>query len=100
MIHLVVRLTHVPGQEQDGAMYERTVLQYWREHGGEVIAAFRPAPWTDGSRAADEMQLPRIPSREQLDAYLADARRVALASVRDRTIASTEVVMSEQLVER
>jgi hypothetical protein len=46
------------------------------------------------------MQLLRIPSREQLDAYLADARRVALASVRDRTIASTEVVMSEEVVDR
>lgn len=100
MIVLVVRLTYVPGQEQNGALYERTVLQYWREHGGEVIAAFRPAPWSDGSRAADEMQLLRIPSREQLDAYLADARRAALAAVRDRTIASTEVVMSEELVER
>jgi uncharacterized protein (DUF1330 family) len=100
MLYLVVRLTYVAGQESEGAEYERTVLQYWREHGGEVIAAFRPAPWSDGSRAADEMQLLRIPSRAQLDAYLADARRVALASVRDRTIASTEVVMSEVLVER
>jgi hypothetical protein len=100
VILLVVRLTYIPGQEHDGAEYERTVLQYWREHGGEVLAAFRPAPWTDGSRAADEMQLLRIPSRAQLDAYMVDARRVALASVRDRTIASTEVVMSEELVER
>jgi hypothetical protein len=100
VILLVVRLTYVPGQEHDGAEYERTVLQFWREHGGEVIAAFRPAPWSDGSRAADEMQLLRIPSREQLDAYLADARRVALASMRDRTIASTEVVMSEEMMDR
>jgi hypothetical protein len=46
------------------------------------------------------MQLLRIPSRVQLDAYLADARRVALAPVRDRTVASTEVVMSEEMVER
>ena len=100
MLYLVVRLTYVASQELDGAEYERTLLQVWREHGGDVIAAFRPAPWTDGSRAADEMQLLRIPSREQLDAYLADPRRVALASVRDRAIASTEVVMSEEVVER
>lgn len=100
MLYLVVRLTYAPGQAHGGAEYERTVLQFWREHGGEVIAAFRPAPWSDGSRAADEMQLLRIPSREQLDAYLADPRRVALASVRERTVASTEVVMSGEVVER
>ena len=100
MIHLDVRLTYVTGQEADGADYERTVLRLWREHGGEVLAAFRPAPWTDGTRAADEVQHLRIPSRAQLDAYMADPRRVALAHVRDRTIASTEVVMSEDLLDR
>ena len=100
MVHLDVRLTYVTGQESDGADYERTVLQLWREHGGEVLAAFRPAPWTNGSRAADEVQHLRIPSRAQLDAYMVDPRRVALAHVRDRTIASTEVVMSEELLDR
>ena len=100
MIHLDVRLTYAAGQESDGADYERTVLQLWREHGGEVLAAFRPAPWTDGTRAADEVQHLRIPSRAQLDAYMVDPRRVALAHVRDRTIASTEVVMSEELLDR
>ena len=100
MLHLDVRLTYVPGQEADGADYERAVLQIWREHGGEVLAAFRPAPWTDGSRAADEVQHLRIPSRAQLDAYMVDPRRTALAAVRDRTIATTEVVMSEALLER
>ena len=100
MIHLDVRLTYVPGQEADGADYERTVLGYWREHGGEVLAAFRPAAWANGMRAADEVQHLRIPSRAQLDAYMADPRRVALAHVRDRAIATTEVVMSELLLDR
>lgn len=100
MLYLDVRLTYVPGQEADGADYECTVLQLWREHGGEVLAAFRPAPWADGSRAADEVQHLRIPSRVQLDAYMVDPRRVALAAVRDRTVASTEVVMSEAVLER
>jgi|SRR5215207_5069897 len=100
MIYLVVHLTYVIGQEAEGAEYERTVLSHWREHGGDVIAAFRPAAWADGTRAADEVQLLRIPSREQLDAYLADARRVALAQVRERSIAKTDLIMSEELVER
>jgi hypothetical protein len=100
MLYLTVRLTYVRGQETNGAQYERTVLQYWREHGGEVVAAFRPAAWSDGSRAADEVQLLRIGSRAQMDAYMKDARRLALADVRDRTVATTEVVMSEELLER
>ena len=100
MLHLVVRLTYVAGQEHDGADYERTVLRYWREHGGEVLAAFTPARWSDGSRAADEVQVLSIPSRAQLDAYMVDERRLALAGVRERTIASTEVIMSEEVVER
>jgi uncharacterized protein (DUF1330 family) len=100
MIYLVVHLTYVAGREAEGAEYERTVLAYWREHGGEVIAAFRPAVWADGTRAADEIQLLAIPSRAQMDAYLADPRRVALAAVRDRSVAKTELVMSEEMVER
>lgn len=100
MIYLIVHLTYVAGHEAEGAEYERTVLAYWREHGGEVIAAFRPAAWSDGTRAADETQLLRIPSRAQMDAYLADERRTALSAVRDRSVAKTELVMSEETVER
>jgi len=100
MIYLVVQLTYVIGHESEGAEYERTVLSYWREHGGEVIATFQPAAWADGTRSADEVQLLRIPSRAQLDAYLGDERRAALAPVRERSIARTDLVMSEALVER
>lgn len=100
MLYLVVRLTYVSGHEAEGADYERTVLGYWREHGGEVVAAFRPAAWADGTRAADEVQLLRIPSRAQMDEYLSDRRRLELAHVRDRAIATTEIVMSEELVDR
>ena len=100
MIYLVVHLTYVPGHETEGADYERTVLAYFREHGGEVLGAFRPAPWANGTRAADEVQLLRIGSREQIDAYMKDERRLALAPVRDRSIASTEIVMSEELLDR
>jgi hypothetical protein len=100
VIYLVVHLSYVTGHEAEGAEYERTVLSYWREHGGEVISAFQPAAWGDGTRAADEIQLLRIASRSQLDAYLADDRRAALAPVRDRSIARTHLIMSEELVDR
>jgi len=72
VIYLVVHLIYVAGHEAEGAEYERTVLSVWREHRGDVIAAFRPAAWADGTRAADEVQLLRILSRPQRDAYLAD----------------------------
>ena len=98
MLYLVVRLTYAAGHQSEGAEYERTVLDYFKEHGGIVLAAFRPAPWDDGTRAADEIQVLRIPSRDQLDAYLNDERRLALADVRARSIASTEVVMSEETI--
>ena len=98
MIHLVVRLGYVAGREAEAAEYERTVLGYFKEHGGVILAAFRPAPWDDGTRAADEIQVLRIPSRAQLDAYLNDERRLALADVRARAVASTEVVMSEETI--
>ena len=98
MIHLVVRLTYVAGHESEAADYERTVLDFFKEHGGVILAVFRPAPWDDGTRAADEIQVLRIPSRERLDAYMNDERRLALAEVRARAIASTEVVMSEETI--
>jgi hypothetical protein len=100
VIYLVVQLTYVLGHEAEGAEYERTVLTYFREHGGEVVGAFRPAPWANGARAADEVQLLRIASREQIDAYMRDERRLALVPIRDRAIATTEIVMSEELLER
>ena len=100
MIYLVVHLTYVPGHEAEGAEYERTVLAFFREHGGVVLGAFRPAPWADGTRAADEVQLLRIGSREQIDAYMKDERRLALIPIRDRAIATTEIVISEEPLER
>ena len=93
MIYLDVRLTYVPGHEAEASDYERTVLAYFREYGGEVLAAFRPAPWANGTRAADEVQL------LQIDAYMRDERRLALAPVRDRSIASTEIVMSDEMLD-
>ena len=72
----------------------------FREHGGEVLGAFRPAAWANGTRAADEVQLLRIGSRDQIDAYMNDERRLALVPIRDRSIATTQIIMSEEVLER
>jgi hypothetical protein len=39
-----------------------------------------------------EVQLFEFPSRESLDAYLADPRRASLASDRDAAVAKTELM--------
>ena len=99
MIYLVVRLTWVPGKAAEGSEYEHAVLRFWIEHGGEVIAAFKPLAQADGLPPADEVQLLRIPTQSQLDAYLSDPRRLALAPKRAASIAVTEITISEKLVE-
>jgi len=99
VIYLVVRLTWVPGKAADGSEYERAVLRFWIEHGGDIVAAFKPLAQADGLPPADEVQLLRIPTQSQLDAYLSDPRRLALAPKRAASIAVTEITISDKLVE-
>jgi hypothetical protein len=99
VIYLVVRLTWVPGKAADGSEYEHTVLRYFVEHGGEIIAAFKPQPQADGLPPADEVQILRIPTQARLDAYLSDSRRLALSPKRAASIAVTDITISEKMVE-
>ena len=99
MIYLVVRLTWVPGKAADGSEYERAVLRFWIEHGGDIVAAFKPLAQADGLPPADEVQILRIPTQSQMDAYLSDPRRLALAPKRAASIAVTEITISDKLVE-
>jgi hypothetical protein len=99
VIYLVVRLTWVPGKAADGSEYERAVLRFWIEHGGDIVAAFKPLAQADGLPPADEVQILRIPTQSQLDAYLSDPRRLALAPKRAASIAVTEITISDKLVE-
>src|SRR5689334_18417153 len=97
-MYLVVRLTYVPGKAADGSEYEHTVLRYFVEHGGEIIAAFKPLAQADGLPPADEIQILRIPTQAQLDVYLSDPRRLALSPKRAASIAVTEITISEKMV--
>ena len=99
MIYLVVRLTYVPGKAAEGSEYEHTVLRYFVEHGGEIIAAFKPLAQADGLPPADEIQVLAIPTQAQLDAYLSDPRRLALSPKRAASIAVTEIAISERMIE-
>jgi hypothetical protein len=99
VIYLVVRLTWVPGKAADGSEYERAVLRFWIEHGGDIVAAFKPLAQADGLPPADEVQILRIPTQSQMDAYLSDPRRLALAPKRAASIAVTGITISDKLVE-
>ena len=56
--------------------YEKKALEIFREHGGEVVAAFKPEPATDG------MLMP-------------DPKRLAPAGERKRVIKKTAVFVSK-----
>jgi GNAT superfamily N-acetyltransferase len=65
--------------------YEDRVLGILADHGGEVVCRVRAG-------APAEIQLLDVPSEQALAAFMTDPRRVALAGMRDRTVARTTVV--------
>jgi len=78
-----------PGTEDSLVAYEDTVLCLVADHGGKVLQRAR----SDGAEGRPlEIQLFEFPSAEAFDAYMADSRRTALASERDRAIARTELI--------
>jgi uncharacterized protein (DUF1330 family) len=89
---LCVLLWARPGAVGALAAYEDQVLDLVPEHGGQVLQRAR------GSGEAGqpvEIQLLEFPSAAALDAYMADGRRTALADIRDRAIARTQVINVE-----
>jgi uncharacterized protein (DUF1330 family) len=89
---LCVLLWARPGAADALAAYEDQVLDLVPEHGGRVLQRAR------GSGAAGqplEIQLLEFPSAAALDEYMADGRRTALAGIRDRAIARTQVINVE-----
>lgn len=68
--------------------YEDRVLALIPEHGGQVVQRVLG----EGLHGdPHEVQILRFTSQEMLDSFLADPRRVALASERDRVIKRTEL---------
>lgn len=78
----------VPGQERAMTAYEDDVLALVPEHGGRVLHRV-VGDGADGH--PHEVQAYAFPSQDAVDAYIADPRRVALADVRDRVVARTEL---------
>jgi uncharacterized protein (DUF1330 family) len=87
-VTLVVLLWARAGAEQALIDYEDKVLELVAEHGGRVRERAR----TDGAADAPlEVHVLEFPSDDAFDAYMHDARRVALAGERDQAIARTDV---------
>lgn len=88
-VSLCVLLWAHPGQEDALIDYETRVLDLVPDHAGRVLHRVR----TDGANEQPlEIQLLEFESQAAIDAYLADARRLALAELRDRAVARTEVM--------
>jgi hypothetical protein len=77
-----------PGEEAGLQGYEDAVLALLGEHRGVILQRVRSTGEAAGPR---EVQLFRFEDRDGLDGYLDDPRRLAMADVRDRVIARTEL---------
>jgi hypothetical protein len=77
-----------PGEADGLAAYEDAVLALVPEHDGEVVQRLRGP---GGAAGPDEVQVFRFGTQADVDSYLADPRRTALAPERDRVVARTEL---------
>lgn len=89
---ICVMLWAAPGQEQLVAEYEDQVLERLAAYGARVLIRVR-------SQDADptEVQVLEFPSEAQLDGFLEDPGRLALAGLREQAIARTEIRRVEVL---
>lgn len=93
-VTLCVLLWETEGNGDLLAEYEDAVLALVPEHGGEVHERVRRAAAPGEPRGDDpfEVQIIGLPDDAALASYLADPRRTALADVRDRAVARTQIV--------
>lgn len=87
---LCVLLWAVDGQEATLSAYEDEVLALIPEHGGTVLSRVRRVGGDPNQPY--EVQLIELPDQSALESYQADPRRTALAGLRDRAIARTDVI--------
>lgn len=76
------------GEERAMTAYEDEVLELVAEHGAQVR---QRVVGEGGDGTPHEVQVYSFPDQAAVDAYLADPRRLALAEVRDRVVARTDL---------
>lgn len=99
MLYLTVHLYGKRGVRGEFRQYEQKALDIFRRHGGEIMAAFVPAPREPGTDVPDEIQILRIPDRARFEAFMRDPDRVKLSEERAAVIRRTETYLSEDLIE-
>jgi uncharacterized protein (DUF1330 family) len=90
---LCVLLTPAPGCEARLVEYEDQVLTLLADHDARVLQRVRTVDPT--ADQPFEVHILEFPSQDAFDAYMEDPARLALAGLRDRAIASTEVLRVE-----
>jgi uncharacterized protein (DUF1330 family) len=86
---LCVLLWSHAGEDEGLSAYEDEVLGLLAEHGAVVASRVRRKEAGDGPL---EVQVLEFPGQAALDGYMSDPRRLALAELRERVVARTEVV--------
>ncbi len=99
VLYLVVKLFGRAGVRGEFWEYENKALDLFRKHGGEVVAAFAPAPAGPGIEMPDEIQILKMADRAEFDTFMKDPARVDMAAERDRVIRKTEVYLSEAIID-
>lgn len=86
-VTLCVLLWAHPGQADALTVYEDEVLALLPDHSARLLQRARSLE----PGHPNEVQLYEFPGQAELDAYLADPRRLALSTQRDAAIARTEL---------
>jgi uncharacterized protein (DUF1330 family) len=91
-ITICVLLSAVPGQESALHEYEDRVLELLAAHDARVVARLRAL-----DERITEVQLLEFASESSLVEFQDDPRRLALAELREASIASTTVIRLEPI---
>ena len=78
-----------PGKRAEFDAFEEQAFAIMREHGAKIVEIRTGDPaQQDGP---DEIHVLRFPSQQAFDGYRADPRLTSLATLRDQSIARTEI---------
>jgi uncharacterized protein (DUF1330 family) len=91
---LCVLLWAHAGRETHLGEYEDAVLALLPAHGGTVVSRVRN---TEANESATEVQVIEFVDDAALENFMADPARLALAPLRDQTVARTEIIRVTQL---
>jgi uncharacterized protein (DUF1330 family) len=97
MLYITVMLYGKNGILGEFKDYETKALSIFKQYGGEIIAAYRPIP--GGPDTPDEIQILKIAGRAELDAFMNDPARLAMAGERSHVIRRTDTFLSDEMVE-